>query len=556
MPRRPPHLLDLSPNGLNPLPLAEALTRPERARYVALSAPSKDVLRLARVYKLDLQNVTPPPWLPELRHLRVVQCRAKMKTLPPALLALPRLEYLHLEDTGLESLDGLEKLKALRTITFGRTPVQDKKEHLEEIAERVGGKASSWTIKIEREGAKPKGDIAKLLAAGELEAQTNLQKVNLKGKTFEDLYVTHDLRGANLANTTWRRCDFQYARFAGANLSGALFEDCYFSALFGDGGTMGKAKAPGIRFVRCGGTLELSGADITGAKLLLESDTHLDLEKTKAPQIELSVAFCSEREHRIKAKGADLRGANVTFDITEDRRAEILAKPKSKFAWKTDHLKGAKTDKTTSVTYAQLGAKASPSTIDPKGKRAKALTTIAASNASLWALAIDAAEAAPWGGNENGDFDRAMDDESGPIKVGTSTGVLMEIGDCGWAEIWEVDRGVAIVYAHISVERAEREKALALRVAQWPPPKKVAKIGKVAVKSGLLALLLPYEKGAFPPAALKSKKPYRDSGGGRVLLPLPKGTYEIVSHDFGPPGIERYEDEVGRYYSCTRIVKV
>jgi uncharacterized protein YjbI with pentapeptide repeats len=512
-------------------------------------------LKLARVYKLDLGNVAPPPWIGELEHLRTIQCRATMKKLPSVLATLPRLAYLHLEDTGLESLDGLEQLTALDTITFGRTPVQQKAEHVAEIAKRIGGIADSWTIRVKRTPAKPKGDIATQL--GDLPERSNLQKVNLKGKTFEDLYVTHDLRGANLAGTTWRRCDFKYAQLAGADLTGATFDGCYFSSVYSDEGTLGKVKAAGATFVRCGGSLDLAGATLADARLVeLESDTHVDLSKANAQGLVLEVAFCSEKEHAIKATGANLRGATITFDITDDRRAEIQAKPKSKYAWKTDHLKGAKTDKTTQVTYVPLGEKKSPSTVDPKGKAAKALTTLAATNAGLWALAIDSADAAAWTGNDGDDFDRAMTKSSGAIKVGKSSGVLFDVGDNGWTQVWEVEGGIALVYAHMQVKSDERERVLGLRVAQWPAPKKQSKIGRVTVKSGALALLLPYEAGDFPPAALKKKACYRDNGGGRVLVPLPNGTYEITSHVFGPPGSDSgYEDETGQYFSCTRITR-
>jgi hypothetical protein len=134
--------------------------------------------------------------------------------------------------------------------------------------------------------------------------------------------------------------------------------------------------------------------------------------------------------------------------------------------------------------------------------------------------------------------------------------VLFDIGDNGWTQVWEVEGGIALVYAHMQVRSDERERLLGLRVAQWPAPKKQSKIGRVTVKSGALALLLPYESGDFPPAALKKKACYRDNGGGRVLVPLPNGTYEITSHVFGPPGSDSgYEDETGQYFSCMRITR-
>jgi uncharacterized protein YjbI with pentapeptide repeats len=557
-------LLDLSPCGLNPIDLDEALRSPERARMVQLDKADKRILELRRVYKIDLGAVAPPPWIAKLRHLRSIVCMADITKLPPALLALPKLRFLHLDESGLTTLDGLEKLRALDTLTIGGTPAADNPAHLASVAKKIkGAKVGGLPgIEVARRPAKvpkAKATLAKLIAADEIDDQADLQGVDLAGATFEDLYVSYDLRRAKLAGTTWRRCDFQFARLAGADLTGATFEDCYFSSVYDGSGNLGKVKAAGASFEHCGGALQLAGADLTNAKLDLEADTSVQLDKAKAAGLELRVAFCSEKEHMISANGADLRRARVDFDVTPDRRAEIAKKKTSRFAWKTDHLKGAKTDKATQIVYANLGAKQAKSVVDEKGPSAKPLGKLYAANASLWMLAIDAAEAAAWGGSDDGgardDFERALKIESGAIAVGAAKGVLARIGYNGWSYVWEIDRGIALVDCSMQIEdRAAAARALALRVAQWTP-KSVKKIGKVAVKSGTLALMLPYRDGTFTPAQLTKARTaiVEDEDRDRILVPLPNGTYDIVWHVFGPR--PEYEDEVGSYHTCVRIVR-
>lgn len=555
-------LLDFANVGVSRPPLATALQRPERARKVSLYQPSKDVLELARVYTLELGRAEVPPWLDKLVHLRTLIWAAPVKTLPAVLAKLPRLRYLHLEDSQLESLEGLERLPALETITVGRTPVQDKDGALAAAAKRVNGEAGSWSIDVPRKRAKPAAkNLAKALQADDVPDDSDLRAVDLAGKTFEDLYVTHDLRKAKLARTTWRRCDFERAKLAGADLTGATFEDCYFSSAY-DEGMFEKAKLAGAKFVRCGGTFEFAKADLRDATFTeMESDAWLALDGAKAKGLVLHATFCSEKEHHITAKGADLRGATITFDITADRRSAIGKKKTGRLAWRTDHLTGAKTDASTKVTYAPLpGAKQEvASSIDPEGPAAKSLGEIHAPNASLWVLAIDAEDAMAWRGDTqkpSDDFQRALGIGDGKIKVGKATAMLAHITDRGWSYVWEVDGGIALVDGSVKISKPqERDHAMALRVAQWAPVKP-KKVGSIAVKSGVLALLLPFRDGTFTAAELKQAKGgkiVKDAELDRILVPLPKGTYDIVVHPFGPA--PNYEDDIGSYTSVTRFVR-
>ena len=554
-------LLDLSPVGLNELDLEDALKYPERARMISIDEPTKKVLKLKRVYKIDLGIVAPPSWIGELKHLRSIKCMANMKKLPAALATLPRLKYLFLDDSKLESLDGIEKLPAIDTITLGRTPAQA----LLPAMKIRDARATSWSIEFDRKTEKPPRDkkkLLKLLADDAIDDGADLKGVDLSGATFEDLYVTYDFSKAKLAGTTWRRCDFENAKLTGADLTGATFEDCYFSS-FDD--SFAKVKASGATFQGCGGTLELAGADLRGAKFVdMDSDVHYELDGAKCSGMELHATFCSEREHAVSAKGADLKGAKIYFDVTPDRRATITSKKTSKFAWKMDHLKGAKTDKTTQIEYADLGGKPSKKSngLDEAGPCATTLGTIYAPNAGLWLLAIDAADAAAWRGSvdendKTDDFQRALR-KDGPIKVGKATGMIVAINHTnGWSHVWNVDGGIALLdWSVPNDDKKAVERALGLRLAQWKPYQKPTKLGSIRVHSGVLALQLPYCDGTWSARELaKAKKSFvqRVREYDRALVPLPNGTYHILQQPFAPS--KGYEDELGEYYTVTRIVQ-
>jgi hypothetical protein len=50
---------------------------------------------------------------------------ADVKTLPAALLGLPKLRFVHFDDSSLTTLAGIERLRALDTITVCRTPAAE-----------------------------------------------------------------------------------------------------------------------------------------------------------------------------------------------------------------------------------------------------------------------------------------------------------------------------------------------------------------------------------------------------------------------------------------------
>jgi uncharacterized protein YjbI with pentapeptide repeats len=560
-------LMIMSPCGQIPPDLKTAVKYADRARYVS-AAPAKAMTKLRRLIKLELEGPI-PAWIGELRGLRTLQCGSGTKTLPPGLAKLPHLTNLHLDGSDLRSLAGLETLKALENLTIGDTPVgRDPAAIAAAIARIPGARAMGYLtgISVDREPSPAPKDRKKLAAAlrgDTLPDSSDLRKVDLVGETFEDLYVNHDLRGAKLANTTWRRCDFDLARLAGADLTGARFDDCYFSPMLGDGGNLARVKARGLEIAWCGGELGFAGADLRDAKLYLESDTTLDLEKANAQGLVLVTSFCSEKEHQFEMKRADLRGAQVTIDVTPDRRAEIKKKRGSRFKWKQDHFKGAKLDKTTVVTYAPLDASAPTSGgVDPKGKAATTYGKIFAPNAGLWLIAADAADAATWRGavDENDrkdDFQRALVAKDGPIDLGGGKrGLRLTIGyRSGWSDVWQVPGGIMLIDTAMSIDRKEATPELALRVAQWPVPAKRRTIGTLTIHSGVLLLMLPFNSGALTPAELaKGKKSYvnlEKHDYDRVLVPMKNGTYVVTEAPFGAR--DGFEDEIGEYGLATRI---
>ena len=348
-PERSVDLMELSGLGQIPATLEQALEYRDRAHYVHVAKASKQLTKL-RVRKLELGNGI-PPWIGELHHLRTLQVYSGVRTLPASLFTLPHLTGLHLDHTQLESVDGIEQMSALDALTCGDTPLVKPEGALEALAKKLGAQTMfGMGLEWERKPPPPPKTKAKIIAAinaDTLADRSNLRKLDLSGATLEHAYITHDLRGANLAGTTWLHCDFEGARLAGADLTGATFYDCYFDS--DDDGNLDRVKASGATFVGCGGQLELKGAQLRDAKLLdLDPDIGLDLTGAKAPGVVLEASFISEREHMFYAKGANLRGARVRFDVCRDRRKEL---GKRSPRWKKTHLAGAKTDKTTVVEY-------------------------------------------------------------------------------------------------------------------------------------------------------------------------------------------------------------
>lgn len=565
-------LMELSGLGQMGPELPAALAYPERTHFVQYADATKKLLKIPRIRKLQLSDEM-PAWIGELKSLRTLICTAPAK-LPASLLTLPHLRFLHLDGSDeLASLDGLGKLRALETVTCGNTALSE--EDLAAAAKKLGATKTSFLMGLDFKPVPPKPPRAKKAIVAAMNADTlpdesDLRGVDLSGATFEHVYVTHDLRGANLANTVWRSCDFEWCKAAGADLTGATFDDCYFSSGMSEP-LFEKAKARGVTFIACGGDLALARADVRDARLVeLESDVRLDLTRADARGIEMAVSFVSEKEHAFEAKGADLRGARIHLDVSAGRRAELAKKKTARLAWKTDHFAGSKTDKTTRIEYAPLDARSAGPTTRPAqpmvaddGPAAKILGTMYAPNAGLWMIVADADVAEAWRGSvdENDprdDFQRALCADDERISIGTGSGVCVQVGSrSGWSHIFEREGEADIRLLDASVrdeDRAKRDRAIALRVGQWPLTTKPVRIGKVLCPSGVLALLLPFREGTFPAAMRKAAKPgvavVEPNSYDRALVGMKSGPgiYEVARCPFRPEkGKGDYEDELGEY---------
>ncbi len=571
-PRRTVSLMELSGLGQMGPELDEALKYPERAHFVQYADADKKLRKFPRLRKLELSDPV-PSWVGDLTSLRTL-IGTVGKKLPASLFTLPHLRFLHLDGSDeLADLRGLDKLRALETVTCGDSALSD--EELAAAAKQLGATVTSFMpgLDFKRVPPKPPRDRKAIVAAmnaDTLADGSDLRGVDLSGATFEHVYVTHDLRGANLANTVWRSCDFEWCQASGADLSGATFEDCYFQSSMTEG-LFEKAKAQGVTFIGCGGDLYLQRADLRDAKLLdLESDVHLDLTRADARGLTLWCSFASEKEHQFSAKGADLRGAQLHLDVSEGRRAELKKKKTARLAWATDHFKGAKTDKTTRIEYATLDARATgpatrpaQATVMTDGPAAKILGTMYAPNAGLWMVVADADLATQWRGSVDeddpkDDFQRALEIDDRRIAIGDGHGLCLQIGHrSGWSHLFERgdEPGLHLVDAALSLsDRAARDRAIALRVGQWRGVTKPKVIGKVACPSGVLALLLPFRDGAFPAAMRKQAKKGvavvepRDHDRALVGMTSGPGLYEVTRTPFRPDkGKGDYEDELGEY---------
>ena len=559
----------MSGAGLIGADLDVAIRYADRARFVQYADASRKLLKVNRITKLELSDPI-PAWIGELRHLRTL-IGSTGKKLPASLLTLPHLRHLHLEGSAIESLEGIEKMRSLETVTVGDTPLA---EHIDEIAKGIpGAKPTQFLAGLDfaRPSAKPPKRKHQLVAAindDTLDDRADLRGVDLVAAHFEHAYIAHDLRRAKLAQTTWHHCHFEYAKLEGADLTGATFYDCYFT------GKLGNVKAPRVTFIGCGGELALEGADVRDARMLdMEPDFRLDLTETNAQGLELHASFCSEKEHGFVMKGADLRGAQITFDITAGRRDELRSRKTARLAWKTDHCKGVKIDKTTRIHYAALDAtstanptRAAAATVNPKGKAAPILGRIYASNASLWLVVADADAATQWRGcvdadDKHDDFQRALNVKQGSIEIGDEHGVCVDIGTrSGWSHICEVEYGIQLLDAALQEDnRAACDRGVALRTAQWPIYVMPKTIGKVVSPTGVLALMLPWRDGAFPPklrARVKAGKLVVDKDSHRALVAMKMGPgiYEIASYPFRPErGRGDYEDALGDYGHAIQI---
>jgi uncharacterized protein YjbI with pentapeptide repeats len=369
---RRPDLYQLSGSGTNfGVGLALALAHADRARAVDLGSDRPDDLRrIKRLMRLDLRGTPPPPWIGELRHLRVLKMAVpSLAHVPPAVFALPKLRELYLQGSGIVDLAGLETSSSLEWIFASKTPLAADEPTLAALqAATPGMKRNKFGFLSIPRTARPrptdKATLIQALADDTLDDATDLSGADLRGATIEDGLFLHALAGADLRGARLRRCDFALGAWHGIDLSEAVFEDCFLD-LAPPGAD--RVVAAGARFERCALRLRWPGADLRGARFVaLEDCPLLAFDGARADGIELAVEVVHESEINVSFKDAELRAAKITFDIDADRRAELTAKPNPRLKWATNQFEGATTDAATEIVYAPLPAK--PAAEKRKGK--------------------------------------------------------------------------------------------------------------------------------------------------------------------------------------------
>lgn len=189
-------------------------------------------------------------------------------------------------------------------------------------------------------------------------------------------------------------------------------------------------------------------------------------------------------------------------------------------------------------------------TVKASGRAAALLGALQATTPSLTIIVVDAADAAAWrGSNKN--------TGEGAFPVGREKAVRVHLGTrSAWSGVWKIEDGVAMVDAAITNPK-DRDRALALRVAQWPVTVMPKVVGKVVIHSGVLALLLLHRDGTFSPADLAKAhggSVVRDKQGDRILIPVTPGKYDVERYPFRPVR-ERgdYKDKAGEYGNAVLV---
>lgn len=523
-----------------------------------------------------------PAWLDQLTDLRVLvinDCRG-LESIPASVWKLPCLEELQVFRTvPFDHLDGIEKAPALRTITVLGEPLA---ANMPTITERIGKAAgvksaqlkvdvmgfSRVTIERKTTAKIPKG-TSRSAAAKRAAMLTTLPRgficegLDVSGQSFSDQDIELDLRGANLEDTKWTRCRFLAADMSRATLEGAVFEDCFMER----GTKMDLAKARGVLFRFCKLNVSFEGADLRDA-IIEDPGPHGFMSFKKADLRKAKMTFIVKSPDEgswVELDRADLRDASLDFHLTAKESASI-AKSRKTAAWKEASMTGAKTNAGTDIAYAPLKQKKAPAN---KGPVAKSIGSLSAVNGACWFVVADSHVAREWGGSKidadynelpGTDFARATEaaEDRAPIQIGSGKGVLGDVGDNGWSELWKDGDSWCLLYAHMSgaVKDGGKESAklIGAQVAQLKRKGRATKGGRFDVVSGCMTLLIPYAANPFTPkqisSAAESGKVKSGKEGDALLVPVPSGTYEVTYDDLS------HTDDLGEFFTRIRIARV
>ncbi|MEM9071170.1 MAG: pentapeptide repeat-containing protein, partial [Myxococcota bacterium] len=206
------------------------------------------------------------------------------------------------------------------------------------------------------------------------EAESDHVGAELSNQTIQnETILAVNFERASLQGSMWSRCDFtnkgtKGIRFVGADLTGAVFEDCTFEILHAE-----DVAGKGAVFRRCRfGFVNFSGADLEGAvfeQVRVRSGAYFSNAKCKG----MTWDFVAERASRpdvVKFDGADLCGASLSAHLCDDEVAR-LTKFDIRQEWSEFGIQKAKTDATTTFVYGPLPFADAPKAAAPARKLGK-----------------------------------------------------------------------------------------------------------------------------------------------------------------------------------------
>ena len=533
------------------------------------------VRKLTRLRRIDVTSyalTSLPSWLDELRDLRHLGLdrAGKLREIPDVVWRLPRLENLWLFHTTFDHLDGIERAPNLRQLIVFSPALAPK---LSEIAARLRGVAgvdaveeASGQLEIRRRdtftvptGTSEVDAEARAELVATLPRGSDVRGLDLRGRTFRDLDVSLDLRGACLDGTTWIRCRFEHSSLEDASAEAAIFDHCWFAS----GTSASRLRAPRVTFRGCSLGLGLNAADLREAEIVSAPDSFLRLAGADLRRATIDATFSSpQKGSYVVLDGADLRGATLRLRLTEDATKRV-AKSTAPVRWTEASVKDVSRDETTSLTYATL-KDAAPPAPEPG---ALAVGTLCGGNAACWFVVADAEVFDAWTGSRmtedyeelpDTDFSRAMDLEEGPIAIGAGRGVLAQVGDCGCSKLWKVGETWFLLDAREGPDVVRNSKeALELfgdRVAHLPT-KRRARLGKFEVTRGAMTLALPYVANPFSNETVARAIETCEIVGvpndhHALCVPTPNGRYEVTYEALD------HADDAGTFHARVRIARV
>jgi uncharacterized protein YjbI with pentapeptide repeats len=473
----------------------------------------------------------------------------KLRSLPDALFSLKQLRRLDLTNTGIAELpEGISHLTSLKSITLDKTPLFKNRASREALKKRFKGATwSDGTLEIPRRRSKPvtqqypRAQLLKLIHTEQLADRAVVEGADLSKATFTSIALKgQHFHNANLQGSRWTKCALSIG-LVGANLQGAVFEDCLIEGDF-EALTWNKVDARGAIFRRC--TLENSGferADLRGARVELAAvDYGPSFDRINGE----GLVLVSHGAEGVSLEGANLRGAVLEgeFSSAACSRAVLVGAdltkatfPDAEFAKAnlTDALLGPKTLAGAEVDEAKgvaVALKKPKPVAKPKKVVSRATGSVSSEGGPFMAADFDTF--APWGGADVREGER--DSDYGKLLKRLRGSALVE---GPWA-FWQVDPGnhditvnVAKTEVLIVNESGEDDTGEAAPVTSTTKGKAA---GHVQVSSGRLAISWAVTSGKdvlkgakkWPAGQAKAKLYMSNWAFGVTVKP---GTYTVTT---------------------------